>query len=119
MIRAILLDFDFTSLVADQIHLSDRNMAALRAALDRGVDIIPSTGRCEDMFPPQIEAEPRIRYWITSNGGRVVDRKTGEVLYSSLFTPDGDGGTLPSVRRPRHILRDRGRGKDLHGARCS
>jgi len=87
-IRAILLDFDGTSLQKDQIHISPRNMAALNAAMERGIQIIPSTGRCEDMFPPQIEADPRIRYWVTSNGGRVVDRQTGEIIYSSVFTPE-------------------------------
>lgn len=87
-IRAILLDFDGTSLQRDQIFLSFRNKAALIAAMDKGIEIIPCTGRCEAMFPPQIEAMPRIRYWVTANGGRVVDRRTGEVLYQSLFTPD-------------------------------
>lgn len=87
-IRAILLDFDGTSLQQDQIYISQRNMKALYAAMDRGIEIIPCTGRCEDMFPPQIEAEPRIRYWVTSNGARVVDRKTGEIIHGCLFTPE-------------------------------
>lgn len=87
-IRGILLDFDGTSLKPDQIYISERNMNALRAAMDRGIEIIPCTGRCEDMFPPQIEADPRIRYWVTSNGARVVDRKTGEIIHSCLFTPE-------------------------------
>jgi len=87
-IKAILLDFDGTSLQKDQIYISERNMKALNAVMERGIQVIPSTGRCEDMFPPQIEADPRVRYWVTSNGGRVVDRQTGEVIYSSLFTPE-------------------------------
>jgi len=87
-IRAILLDFDGTALQRDQIYLSMRNMRAIRRAIERGIEIIPTTGRCEDMFPPQIEAEKRIRYWVTANGARVVDRKDGEILYSSLFTPE-------------------------------
>ncbi len=86
-IKAILLDFDGTSLQRDQTFLSLRNMAALRRAMDKGIEIIPCTGRCEDMFPPQIEAEPRIHYWVTSGGARVVDRSTKEVIYQSLFTP--------------------------------
>ena len=87
-IKAILLDFDGTSLQKDQIYISPRNMAALNAAMERGIQIIPCTGRCEDMFPPQIEADPRIRYWVTSNGARVVDRQTGEIIHSCLFTPE-------------------------------
>lgn len=87
-IRAILIDFDGTLLQRDQIYLSLRNKKALEAAMDRGIEVIPSTGRVEDMFPPQIAAEPRIRYWVTSNGARVVDRRTGEILHQSLFTPE-------------------------------
>jgi len=87
-IRAILLDFDGTSLQRDQVFISFRNMAAIRTALDKGIEVIPCTGRVADMLPPQIEAEPRIRYWVTSNGARVVDRKTGEIIHSCLFTPE-------------------------------
>ena len=87
-ISAILLDFDGTALQSDQTYISFRNMAAIDAAMDKGIEIIPSTGRVEDMFPPQIEADKRIRYWVTSNGARVVDRQTGEVIYQSLFTPE-------------------------------
>ena len=37
-IRAILLDFDGTSLQGDQIYISPRNMSALQQAIDRGVE---------------------------------------------------------------------------------
>ncbi len=87
-IRAILLDFDGTALQQDQVYISYRNKQALEAAMEKGIQIIPSTGRVEDMFPPQIEADKRIRYWVTANGARVVDRQTGEVIYQSLFTPE-------------------------------
>lgn len=87
-IKGILLDFDGTSLQRDQVYLSLRNMHALKRAMDKGIEIIPCTGRVEDMFPPQIEKEKGIRYWVTSNGARVVDRLTGEIIYSSLFTSE-------------------------------
>ena len=87
-IKGILLDFDGTALQRDQVYLSLCNMHALEEAISRGIEIIPCTGRVEDMFPPQIEAEERIHYWVTSNGARVVDRRSGEVIYSCLFTPE-------------------------------
>lgn len=87
-IRAILLDFDGTSLQRDQVFLSFRNMYAIKAALAKGIEIIPCTGRSADMFPPQIEADPRIHYWVTCNGGRVLDCATGETIFSSTFTPE-------------------------------
>jgi len=87
-IKAILLDFDGTALQGDQVYLSPRNMYALQKAMDKGIEVIPTTGRVEDMFPPQIEADRRFRYWVTSNGARVVDRHTGEIIYQSLFTSE-------------------------------
>ena len=47
-IKAVLLDFDGTTLQRDQVFISVRNMYAIRKALDRGVYIIPSTGRAEN-----------------------------------------------------------------------
>lgn len=87
-IRAILIDFDGTLLQRDQVYVSFRNIRALEAAMEKGIHVIPSTGRVEDMFPPQIDAMKQIRYWVTSNGARVVDRQTREVIYQSLFTPE-------------------------------
>ena len=101
-IRAILLDFDGTALQEDQVFISFRNMRALDLAMKKGIDIIPSTGRVEDMFPPQIEKDDRIRYWVTSNGARVVDRHTGEVIYQSLFTPE-ESAQICHIFEDQHI----------------
>jgi len=87
-IKAILVDFDGTLLQKDQVYISLRNMYAIRQAMARGVHIIPATGRVVDMVPPQIEAEPGIRYWVTSSGGRVVDRHTGDVIHTATWTPE-------------------------------
>lgn len=87
-IKAILLDFDGTALQRDQVYVSFRNVHALQKAMEMGIEVIPSTGRVEDMFPPQISADKRFRYWVTSNGARVVDRQTSEIIYQSLFTPE-------------------------------
>ncbi|HQP45726.1 MAG TPA: HAD hydrolase family protein, partial [Flexilinea sp.] len=87
-IKAILLDFDGTALQRDQVFISCRNMYAIRQAIAKGIEIIPCTGRCEDMFPPQIEAEKRIRYWITASGTRIVDRNEKKVLYQCVFSPE-------------------------------
>ncbi|MGL5438012.1 MAG: HAD hydrolase family protein [Lachnospiraceae bacterium] len=87
-IKAILLDFDGTTLQKDQTFISFRNMHALKQAIARGIEVIPCTGRSEAMFPPQIETETQIRYWVTSSGARVVDRDTKDVIYESLFTPE-------------------------------
>jgi hypothetical protein len=40
------------------------------------------------MQPPQIEADKRIHYYITSGGTRVVDHNTGEIIYQEILTPE-------------------------------
>lgn len=101
-IKAILLDFDGTTLQRDQVFISVRNMYAIRKALDKGIYIIPSTGRAENMQPPQIEAEKRIRYYITSGGTRVVDHVTGEIIHQEIFTPE-DSSRLCQIFEGRDI----------------
>lgn len=88
-IKVLFFDFDGTALQRDQVFLSPRNMHALRQAMKKGIICVPCTGRCADMFPPQIEAEEGFRYWVSASGCRVIDRKTGEVIYrNGCFTPE-------------------------------
>lgn len=101
-IKAILLDFDGTTLQKDQVFISLRNMHAIRKALEKGIYIIPSTGRSEDMQPPQIEADERIRYYITSGGARVVDHLTGEIIYQHIFTPE-DSASLCKIFEKKNL----------------
>lgn len=87
-IKAVLIDFDGTCLQKDQIYLSLKNMHAIRKALEAGILVIPCTGRAADMFPPQIEKEKGIRYWVSSAGARVLDRQENRVVSECLFTPE-------------------------------
>ena len=43
-IRLIALDLDGT-VFDDEKRISPRTLAAIRAALDRGIDVLPATGR--------------------------------------------------------------------------
>ena len=87
-IKAVLIDFDGTCLQKDHIYLSLANMHAIRRALDAGIEVIPCSGRTVCIFPPQIEAEKRIRYWVSSSGGRIIDRKEKRVISKCTFTPE-------------------------------
>jgi len=104
-IKAILLDFDGTALQRDQVYLSYRNMYALQKVMEKGIEVIPTTGRVEDMFPPQIEADQRFRYWVTASGARVVDRHTGEIIYQSLFTPENRHKSAEFSKNRKFMLR--------------
>lgn len=87
-IKAVLLDFDGTTLQNDQVFISLRNMQAIKRCLANGIIVIPSTGRSADMFPPQIAKLSEVRYWVTSNGARVIDRLSNEQIYAATFTPE-------------------------------
>ena len=93
MIKAIFVDMDGTLLGKSQVAVSRRNMAALEAALDKGVYVIPCTGRVYDMLPPQILTHRGIRYFVTSHGARVYDRVADKMIYEEL-TPAEQGAQL-------------------------
>lgn len=86
-IKALLLDMDGTTLEADQVTISVRNIKAVTAAMEQGIHIIPCTGRVLDMCPPQLQQMEGIRYCITGHGARAMDRKTGRTLYENLISP--------------------------------
>lgn len=86
-ITSIALDMDGTTLSSGGI-LSERTKKAIMKALDRGVYVIPASGRSYDSLPEEILKIPGIRYAITSNGTAVVDMQTGEYLRKYTLTKD-------------------------------
>ena len=79
-IRMITLDLDGTLLTSDK-RLTDRTMAALSAANDRGIIIVPTTGRIFRGLPQEIRDWPFLRYAILSNGAAVYDIERDYTLY--------------------------------------
>lgn len=71
-IRLIALDLDGT-LLTEQKTITPRTLAALKAALERGVAVAPATGRPAAGLPAPLLALPGLRYALTSNGARVWD----------------------------------------------
>ena len=85
-IRLIALDLDGT-VFDDEKRISPRTLAALRAALDRGVIVLPATGRTLDGVPDAFRTMPGVRYALVSNGASVMDLQTGEQLVCQCFAP--------------------------------
>ena len=54
-------------------QVTPRTRAALQAAVDKGVYIVPATGRPLASLPPEVAQLPGIRYVITCNGAAVWD----------------------------------------------
>ena len=78
-VRIVALDLDGTLLDSEK-RLSEVNRAALARAAERGVLIVPTTGRFFGMMPPAVRDLPFVRYAITINGAQVYDRETDTAI---------------------------------------
>ena len=78
-IKIIALDLDGTLLDSEK-RLSEVNRTALERAAEKGVLIVPTTGRFFGMMPPAVRDLPFVRYAITINGAQVYDRETDTAL---------------------------------------
>ena len=79
-IKLIAFDLDGT-LLDDNKEISPENMAALKAAAERGVHIVPATGRLFIGVSEAIKALPFVRYYILVNGAQVYDAVEDKIIY--------------------------------------
>jgi len=79
-IRVLAVDIDGT-LADAQFHVSARNIAALRAAHQAGIQIILATGRRHDYAMP-IARELEIPVLLLSSNGALVRSSDGETLFA-------------------------------------
>ena len=78
-IRLIALDLDGT-LLDSQKYLSPGNRRALLKCIQKGIDVVPCTGRIWSGVPDFIREFPGIRYAITVNGAVVEDIYEKKIL---------------------------------------
>ena len=86
-IRIIALDLDGTLLDSEK-RLSEVNRVALERAAEKGVLIVPTTGRFFGMMPPAVRDLPFVRYAITINGAQVYDRETDTAIVRDEISHD-------------------------------
>lgn len=87
-IELLALDLDGTTLNNDHLTVSQQNAAALRAAMDKGVLLVPATGRARGRLPEFLQTLSGIRYLITSNGAKLTELATGKTLYENTLPRD-------------------------------
>ena len=97
-IRIIALDLDGTLLDSEK-RLSEVNRDALQRAAEKGVLIVPTTGRFFGMMPPAVRDLPFIRYAITINGAQVYDRETDTALVRDEIPLDMAVGVMEMLDR--------------------
>ena len=97
-IRIIALDLDGTLLDSEK-RLSEVNRAALGRAAEKGVLIVPTTGRFFGMMPPAVRDLPFVRYAITINGAQVYDRETDTAIVRDEIPLDMALGVMEVLDR--------------------
>ena len=97
-IRIIALDLDGTLLDSEKC-LSGVNRDALARAAEKGVLIVPTTGRFFGMMPPAVRDLPFVRYAITINGAQVYDRETDTALVRDEIPLDMALGIMETLDR--------------------
>lgn len=78
--KLIAFDLDGT-LLDHEKRIPPENLRALARAAERGVQIVPATGRILRGVPKELKALPFIRYYILSNGATVYDTQEKKILY--------------------------------------
>lgn len=86
-IKMVGLDLDGT-LLSEKKELLPYTVDVLRRALDAGIVVLVATGRPWMGVPEELREFPGIRYALTSNGARIIDTDTGEVLEEHLLSPE-------------------------------
>lgn len=84
MIRLLAVDMDGTCLDSKS-RMSEKTVAALRLAAEKGIIIVPTTGRNLNCIPHRLKRETFYRYAITSNGACVIDLKENRKIHESLI----------------------------------
>lgn len=86
-IQLIAFDLDGTTIIQHKF-LPPQNRQALMDAAQRGVILVPASGRMKDFIPPEITSLPGVRYVISANGAGVYDLQTGRPVWQRLI-PNG------------------------------
>ena len=83
----LFFDLDGTLLAPDHATISPRNLAALAAARQAGVQLSFATGRCLGLIEGIARQQP-FDYAVTSNGAAVYDLKENTQLFHHAFSPE-------------------------------
>lgn len=97
-IKLIALDLDGTLLSSDHVTIPIPNRRAIDQAIERGMLVVPATGRTLYDIPAYLREHPGIRYVITSNGAELIDLTEGRTLFSAHMSPETAGAVLGTVK---------------------
>lgn len=84
MIQLLAVDMDGTCLNSKS-KMSDNTLKALKKAAEKGITVVPTTGRNITCLPIKIKNENFYRYVISSNGALAVDLKDNTEIFKSYI----------------------------------
>lgn len=83
-IKMIGFDLDGTLLTTDK-RLTEYTENVLKQAIDKGIIVLPATGRPLTGIPEEILHFPGVKYAVTANGGRIVETEKKKIVYEKLL----------------------------------
>lgn len=84
-IKLIVMDMDGTLLDDDHSTVPARNVAALRAAREKGVKLALASGRTWSILKDVVDQLGGVDYAILANGAAIREAQTGEHIYENGF----------------------------------
>ncbi len=84
--KAIIFDLDDT-LLRDDLTISQRTLDMLRQASERGIHIIPASGRARDSMKPFVEQIGCAALYVSCNGAEIWSPKHELLLREVLDVP--------------------------------
>lgn len=84
-IRLIALDLDGT-LLNSRKCISAGNLQVLFLCAQKGIQVVPATGRTLCGIPEEIRQIPGVRYAVTTNGAVIEDMEQGKAIYTKMLS---------------------------------
>lgn len=103
-VKMIAFDLDGTLLTTDK-KITEYTREVLDQAIQKGIEVVPSTGRPLKGVPQEFSHYKGIHYIVTSNGARVVETEHQKTLRSSLLSYESAKKVL-DIFREYDTIRD-------------
>lgn len=103
-IKLIAFDLDGTLLNTDK-KVTEYTKKVLKKAAEKGIEIVPATGRPLTAVPGELYHLPGVRYAITSNGARVIEAESKKTLQAELL-PYEKAKVIMGIFREYDVMRD-------------
>lgn len=100
MVRVVFVDMDDTFVAPDKT-IPAENLRVLDLAHQKGVQVVPCTGRNVSGLPAELVAHPCVRYAVCGGGAIVYDLRTGRPVVENAIDKGVVRAFYEDIRRER------------------